>query len=159
MSSASSPSDHSASSVDRRKVLRVGGGALGLLIGIGAGFLDRRSEGGSPATLPAGSTSTSTTIASTTTTHVPLELPDLGVIEPGIVTIGERYLAAHPDEAALARWMEELPGDDPDPVVRAGFIIADEFRQGTTVWLDGWILAVSEARAAAVLALACRDQC
>lgn len=132
--------------VDRRTALRAGGGALAIVLGVGAGWLDRRGGGGDAA---------SPTATTTTTVATSGEFPDVGEVDPGILVVGTRYLATHPDENDLATLLAALPPVDDDPVTAAAARLRDDFARGETVVVDGWVLARSEARAAAILALAC----
>lgn len=151
-----------AGPLTRRRVLRLGGGgALALVIGAAAGWADRR-DGNDPQAAPT-TTSTSTTTTSTTTTTTstpPLVAGDLGPVDPGIVALGERVIAVT-GEGDLQTLLRLLPLTDDDatgdPLDRAALVTRREFEAGDTVDIDGWILSVSEARAAAVAALLCRD--
>jgi hypothetical protein len=60
--------------------------------------------------------------------------------------IGRAYLEIAPDDAAASRL---LPGDHDALRER----IVDDFASGRTVRIDGWILAVTEARLCAAVAL------
>lgn len=146
------PPDRS-SPVDRRAALRVGGGALALVLGVGAGWLDRRDdETSAPPTAP------STTAATTATTDGPgttIDLPGVTDVDPGILVVGARYLATHPDDADPEALLAALPPVDGDPTAAAAALVRSDFARGDTVVVDGWVLARSEARASAILALAC----
>lgn len=149
---------------DRRTALRFGGGIVALAVGVGAGVVDRRldsdSGSGGPADSPATTTSagpSSTTSTTTTSTTVPPLVPD--AVPAGVVTIGLAHMAERPREADLASLLTLLPSPDGDVTAAAQARVADDFEAGDTVVLDGWVLAVSEARAAAVLALLCTGQC
>jgi hypothetical protein len=82
-------------------------------------------------------------------------------LRDALVTIGARYLALHPEDAALADLLAAL-GDSADDLVAAPGAalrarqdaIAAEHVDGVTVDLDGWVLARTECRIAAVVALA-----
>ena len=65
-------------------------------------------------------------------------------------------MSAGKQRAVLALLAALTPVDD-DPVTAAAERIREEFAGGETVVVDGWVLARSEARAAAILALACED--
>lgn len=162
------PSDDAARDpddrLDRRRVLRLGsGGALALVIGGGAGWLDRRRDPASSAApvdlLPSPPT-TAPGPSTTTTTAAPLVLDDIGEVDPAIVAIGRRVIETT-GESDLAALTARLPAttDDDDPVVRAAAVVAEEFRSGDTLTVDGWLFASSEAWAAAILALLCEDAC
>ena len=151
---------------DRRTALRLGGGVVALAIGVGAGILDRRGGGDSePATGPPTEPSTTmTTTPSTTTTEAepssttmspltPDELP------PGVMAVGTAYIALRPDEGDVESLLTALPSPDGDVLAAARDAIVADFSSGDTVAIDGWMLAVSEARAAAVLTLLCEDGC
>ncbi len=152
---------------DRRTALRFGGGIVALAVGVGAGVVDRRldsdSGSGGPADSPSTTTSagpsstTSTTTTTTSTTTVAPLVPD--AVPAGVVTIGLAHMAERPREADLASLLPLLPSPDGDVTAAARARVADDFEAGDTVVLDGWVLAVSEARAAAVLALLCTGQC
>ncbi len=151
-----------AGPLTRRRVLRLGGGgALALVIGAAAGWADRRDGNDPQATPTTTSTSTTTTSTTTTTTSTPpLVAGDLGPVDPGIVALGERVIAVT-GEGDLQTLLRLLPLTDDDatgdPLDRAALVTRREFEAGDTVDIDGWILSVSEARAAAVAALLCRD--
>lgn len=146
--------------MSRRRALRLGGGgALALVIGAAAGWADRRDGEGTESTPT--TTSSTTTSTTTTTTAAPIEVGDLGPIDPGIVALGERVVAGT-GEDDLQALLGLLPlttddGTTGDPLLQAALVTQREFEAGDTVAIDGWVLAVSEARAAAVVALLCRD--
>jgi hypothetical protein len=141
--------------VSRRDALRLGsGGALALIIGGGAGWVDRRG-GDIAADLPSSIASTTSTTTTTTTTAAPVVIPDLpNAVDPAIIALGERVIATT-GENDLATLLAALPGTSDDPLVDAAGLVRDEFASGRTIDVDGWVLAVSEARAAAVVALLC----
>ena len=145
----------------RRQVLRLGsGGALALVIGAGAGWLDRtrRSPESAPPLSRAGTRTTSTTAATTTTTTEPITVSGIGEVDPRIITLGQRVVEVT-GEDDIAELLARLPTADPDsdPLQRAAARVRADFEQSDTITVDGWILAASEARAAAVIALACSD--
>ncbi len=146
----------------RRQVLRLGsGGALALVIGAGVGWLDRADRGPestSPLSGSADATTTSTTIATTTTTTEPITVSGIGEVDPRIITLGQRVVEVT-GEDDIAELLARLPTADPDsdPLQRAAARVRADFEQSDTITVDGWILAASEARAAAVIALACSD--
>ncbi len=78
----------------------------------------------------------------------------VGDPDPGVLAIGRAYLDQHPEET-IASLRAELPPPDPDALTAATERVSDEFRSGATLTIDGWVLAESEAKAAAVLALEC----
>ena len=152
--------------VSRRDALKLGsGGALALVIGGGAGWLDRRD----PATIASGedlapaSTATTTTTTTLTTTPMsaaPVVIPELpNTVDPAIIQLGQRVIDIT-GERDLADLLDALPGVSDDPLVDAAALIREEFADRRTVVVDGWVLAESEARAAAVIALLCApDAC
>lgn len=157
----SEPTRPRADAVSRRRVLRVGsGGALALLIGVGAGALDRRSgreaDGTAPESIRVSSTDTTTT--STTTTAAPVVVAEIGEIDPAIVTLGRRVIEATGVDD-LDVLLGSLPGADGNPLERAAARVRDDFRAGDTMVIDGWVLASSEGRAAAAIAILCGDAC
>jgi hypothetical protein len=74
--------------------------------------------------------------------------------------VGAAYLATRPAEADTARLVEALwpdpdPGDDPAALARAfAARMRDDFTQGRTARVEGWVLSASEARLCALHALA-----
>jgi hypothetical protein len=146
--------------VSRRDALRLGsGGALALVIGGGAGWLDRRDTTGTPGPGAASSTSPRPTTSTTTTsTTVPLVVPDVGEVDPAIVTIGRRVIEIT-GESDLGALLALLPEAEGDPLEAATERVGADFRAGETIVVDGWVLAASEARATAVIALLCDDTC
>jgi len=74
------------------------------------------------------------------------------------IAIGRRYLSRYPDDALpglLARGLQ--PADRGDPAAARAALrarVREDFERGDTVLLDGWVLARSECRACAALALA-----
>jgi hypothetical protein len=138
---------------------------VALAVGVGAGIIDRRQRSGQDSAEPAPTTTTTppSTTATTTlpaqttsTTTVPLVVGD---VAPGVLAVGAAYLAGWPGEADLATLLTLLPSPDGDVVATARALISADFSAGATIVLDGWVLARSEARAAAVLSLACADSC
>jgi hypothetical protein len=74
------------------------------------------------------------------------------------IAIGRRYLNSYPDDAlpaVLARDLRRAGAGDP-AAARAALRaqVRQDFEHGDTVLLDGWVLARSECRACAALALA-----
>lgn len=140
----------------RRTVLRAGsGGALALLLGGAAGIVDRRnSDGGqdpASATPHGGSSSASSSLS---------EIGKFGEVDPAIVALGERVVASEQftDPAALIADLGLTDGVDGDVLAHAAQMVRTDFSERRTLMIDGWILAESEAKAAAVLALVCREQ-
>ncbi len=91
------------------------------------------------------------------TPETPVIAPDAAT--PGVLAVGAAYLRLRPDEADMATLLAALGAHDSDPVAAAARGTAPDFAAGRTVVLDGWVLADSEARAAAVVALACSPEC
>jgi len=151
---------------------------LALVIGGGAGWLDRRGGDSQPSPTsgkrPGAGPDTSKRPPAPSTNP---SSEDVGIVEsfdteaiaaldPAIGELGHRYLTSNPSEASLTVLIGLLVDqsgdrsatlDDPkfDPIVAAASVIAREFERGDTVSVAGWVLAVSEARAAAVVALVC----
>jgi len=151
-----------AAPVDRNRRAIVAGGALALVLGGAAGIVDRRRDDTPPSTGPATAPTTDppSTTAPDDAAAPPLDVDlDAALATGGIARIGARYLADHPDEADADALLAALPTGDgaADPVAAASGIVADEYRDGVTVVVDGWVLARSEARAAALIALECQD--
>ncbi len=174
--------------IDRRTVLRLSGGVIAVAVGVGAGLLDRRSRRGEsaprtvnpvtprPAPDPAADTAP-TSLAppqagphasggaqpSTDNDEAAREdtAPQViaGDVPEGVIAVGEGYLRAVPEEADLATLLAALPAPDGDVAAAARRRITADFTTGDTFTVDGWLLSRSEARAAAVLALACAEQC
>ena len=76
----------------------------------------------------------------------------------GIVQLGRVYLREHPENATVERLRSLTTGLDPTKPVRGQLpAIAEagtaEFATGSTVVVQGWLLARSEACAAAAIAL------
>ena len=73
------------------------------------------------------------------------------------IAIGRHYLSRYPDDALMQAFAQDLRragGGDPAAArlaLRAR--VREDFERGDTVLLDGWILARSECRACAALAL------
>lgn len=89
---------------------------------------------------------------------------DEGTESDRLVALGEAYLAGHPDEADGPTLLAELGlaadavGDLNAQLDAFDGQIADEVRAGDTVELDGEVVAITEARIAALLALQARAQ-
>ena len=152
-------------SVSRRQVLRLGsGGALALVIGVGAGWFDRTRNTSSETIQPTSSTasaSSTTTSTSTTTTTAPVTVTGIGEVDPRIIVLGQRVVEVT-GERDIAKLLAQLPIDEPagdpsDPLARAAARVRADFETSDTITVDGWILAASEARAAAVIALFCAE--
>jgi hypothetical protein len=161
------PTEAPESGVDRRSVLRLGsGGAVALVLGVGVGWLDRRGGASSPDPLAdflaAEADATESTLLPATTpptTTAPVTLAEIGDVDPGIIVLGHRALELH-DLGGLDELLATFPAPGSsiaDPVLTAATLTATEFRNGDTLVVDGWILAASEVRAAAALALMCDE--
>lgn len=78
----------------------------------------------------------------------------------GAEAIGERYLAARPQERRKLpglifdgpRWRKVTPDDVPAVAALLAEQIAEDFDQGRTVVLGGWVLSETEARVCGLLA-------
>ncbi len=74
------------------------------------------------------------------------------------IAIGRRYLSHYPDGAgarALADDLRRAGAGDPTAARSALRVrVREDFERGDTVLLDGWVLARSECRACAAVALA-----
>jgi hypothetical protein len=122
--------------VGRRRFLAVAASGGAVVLGGGLGFaLLRDGDGGSPdptGAPPAPPSSTAATRA-----------------------VGERYLAAVPEESDPAELRRLLPaGIDGLPPATATAEIAaavrSDFAEGRTVEVDGWLLSATECRLAAL---------
>lgn len=72
-------------------------------------------------------------------------------VPEGLVVIGTRYRELHPDDDPSVIGAD-LPPDDPAAGLAAlAQRVRADFAAGDTVDVDGWVLARTEARAAAVL--------
>ena len=76
----------------------------------------------------------------------------------GVVRLGRSYLHDHPEEADAAQLRSSLPGLDASQPVRPQMpalapASVGDFEAGRVVFVDGWHLAVTEARASATVAL------
>ena len=94
---------------------------------------------------------------------VPQSTPDAGLAlafkhKDSAIAIGRRYLSRYPDDARPAVLAQGLrPAGAGDAVAARLALrarVRDDFERGDTVRLDGWVLARSECRACAALALA-----
>jgi hypothetical protein len=130
-------------SPDRRTVLK--GLAAGGVAVVGGGLVARQVLDDDEPAPPA------------TTTPPPEPRSTMG---DALVAVGTRYLDEVPEEADQAFLLEQLPaleGTVPErPGPRLGVLapqaVADH-AAGELVGLDGWVLSVTEARAAALYAL------
>jgi len=78
--------------------------------------------------------------------------------DDGVVRLGRRYLHDHPEESDAAQLRSLLPGLDATQPVRPQLpalapASVGDFEAGRVVFVDGWHLAVTEARASAAVAL------
>ncbi|MDG2027347.1 MAG: hypothetical protein P8J50_09575 [Acidimicrobiales bacterium] len=131
----------------RRTALKVGGGgALALVLGVGAGWVDRR---GRPEAAPPDAPA-----PTTTSTAPPQVIPGFGEVSGGILALGDRVIATQgwDDLDAL---ISALPDPSGDPFAQAQDVTRAEFRAGDTITVDGWVLARSEAQATAIVSLIC----
>ena len=135
-----------------------GGGALAVVLGGGLAWLltdDDPPDGAS-------SSGDASDAAATSTDTLPAptgDAPTFDDVDPGIIAVGTAYVAAYPDDD-LPSLLADLPTDSDDPIADAATTTAEEFAAGDTVVIDGWVLARSEARASALIALACAgDRC
>jgi hypothetical protein len=76
----------------------------------------------------------------------------------GVTRLGRSYLRDHADERDAATLRSMLPGIDPARPVLPQLpdlvsAVVDDFGAGRVVDVDGWHLAVTEARASAAVAL------
>lgn len=76
----------------------------------------------------------------------------------GVVALGQAYLRDHPKESDADFLVRRLPGIDPERGVRRQMrslapAIKDDFLSGRVVFVQGWQLSRTEARAAAAVAL------
>ena len=97
--------------------------------------------------------------ATTTTTEAPLTIAGLGEVDPRIIAIGQRVVEVTGQDD-IARLLAQLPSgavatDPLDPLERAVAQVKRDFQTSNTISIDGWVLAASEANAAAVIALYC----
>jgi hypothetical protein len=74
--------------------------------------------------------------------------------------LGKRYLAEYPDDRDVDRWVAEMLGrtggccrDREELVLVTAERVRADFAAGQTVSIQGWILARTEARLAALAAL------
>jgi hypothetical protein len=95
-----------------------------------------------------------------TSTDAPGPAPSSASPGEAIAMVGAAYLAGHPEQADEATLRAGLPGltaDDPDDIVRQLPTIDDDvrtdFAEDRVVSVDGWVLSLTEARAAALVHL------
>jgi hypothetical protein len=98
--------------------------------------------------------------ATTTSTTEPAPPEPTSSLAEALVAVGGRYLEEHPDEADEAALLAALPaleGEVPERPGQALRALADQaaadHEAGDTVVLDGWVLSVTECRAAALYAV------
>ncbi len=135
--------------MNRRTALQVSGGALALVLAGGTAWLVRR-DGSDDDPVPRPTFDTLPAAAA--------DAPVFADVDPGVIAVGTRYVQTHPDDADLDALLDSFPEVDGDPFVSAEALSRDEFWRGDTVVVDGWVLARSEARAAAVIALSCAGE-
>lgn len=105
---------------------------LGLLAGSGLGLLVGSCSDGGPSSQE-------------------LVCGAVGDVPPGLVTIGTRYRELHPDDDP-AIVGDGLSADDPSgSLASLRRRVQSDFESGDVVDVDGWVLARTEARAAALL--------
>jgi len=147
--------------LSRRQALKVGAGVVALVVGGGAAWSqfgpnDSPASNGDPAP---SKTPTLETIPSLSASQIDalaeLDKSAIAELDPAIAVIGRRYLADHPEEADPTLLLSLLPDPAGNPITAASTAVDHDFRSGNTVSVAGWVLAVSEARAAAVVALVC----
>ncbi|MGK2930314.1 MAG: hypothetical protein ACSLFO_12135 [Acidimicrobiales bacterium] len=115
-------------SIGRRTLLALfGGSALGLLVGCRAGPSDEERACAS----------------------IQDAIPD---VPAGLVAIGTRYRELHPDDDIHAVASGSSDGDPASILAQLIERVRADFDAGDVVDVDGWMLARTEARAAAVLA-------
>ena len=94
---------------------------------------------------------------------IPGPAPDAGLAlvfrhRQSAIAIGRRYLSRYPGDVlpqALARGLQRAgTGDRVAARLALRARVREDFERGDTVMLDGWVLARSECRACAALALA-----
>lgn len=73
-------------------------------------------------------------------------------VPAGLVAIGTRYRELHPDDDIHAVAPESSDGDPVSVLAQLSEQVRADFDAGDVVDVDGWVLARTEARAAAVLA-------
>ena len=76
----------------------------------------------------------------------------------GVVRLGRSYLHDHPEESDVTQLRSLLPGLDATQPVRPQLpalapASVGDFEAGRVVFVDGWHLALTEARASAAVAL------
>jgi hypothetical protein len=137
VSTAPDLSSRRDSPVSRRTAIRVGsGGALALVLGGIAGCADSPDD------------------ESTTSPPESFIIPEIGEIDAGIIALGRRVIEVT-GEADLEMLLAQLPAGAGDPIERAAAVVRADFSAARTVVIDGWVLSVSEARAAAAVSLLC----
>jgi hypothetical protein len=136
VSTAPDLSSRRDSPVSRRTAIRVGSsGALALVLGV-AGCADSLDG------------------ESTTSPPESFIIPGIGEIDAGIIALGRRVIEVT-GEADLEMLLAQLPDGAGDPIERAAAVVRADFSAARTVVVDGWVLSVSEARAAAAVSLLC----
>ncbi len=134
--------DEPAHRISRRSV--IGGlAASGLMAGLIGSLVAACSDGSSSPPSPA--------------TEAPATEAEQA--EAAIVRIGRRYRADHPDEDDREVLLERLgvrsgAAGSSDVLSSLDAQVSDDYGAGRTVWVDGWVLSVTEGRAAALVSLA-----
>ena len=128
-------------------MLRLGtGGALAAVLAGGAGWLDRRDDGAEASPPPMPSTTSTTTSAAPPSTTADITDP---VVALGLRVVEVTGIADVATPRAL------IDPSDGEPFAAAAATVSADFAAGRTLDVDGWILAVSEAHASAIIALTC----
>jgi hypothetical protein len=97
-------------------------------------------------------------VGSTGGTPAAAAAPGSSPAADGVVRLGRAYLRDHPTEADVATLRSLVPGLDAARPVRPQLpalvpASVDDFAAGRITYVDGWHLAVTEARASAAVAL------
>lgn len=129
------------------------GGAATVAVAAAAVVVSRAGDEGDDA-------APSSTAASVPATPVPTAPPPTRPPVESVALLGEAYLAAYPDDAdpvGLSTAVPEITGTTAAARLSALPALTDRIRQeftaGTTIVLDGWVLARCEGQAAALVSL------
>ena len=153
--------------ITRRTFLRRAGFALGALVVAGCSSTESAPPEPVPPTGTADTTPTgtaATTVAPPEPPEAPPEAPPVDVTGPPtgsldpVLAAGRAFLRAHPEEAqrealAGALGIEAGARDVRAVLGRIGDAVRADFGAGRIVAVDGWRLALTEARAAALVFL------